>query len=432
MDFGSILRRLRIEAGLTQTDLADELNVTSQAVSKWERGENYPEITILPRLASRFQVSVDMLLGNEKPLSPDELRVLFDKCRDLMASGMIEKAISLTQEAVDRDSGNQQLKLALAELLVQISERESEGKKRDAFLRRAAALLEAVIASCDDQRKKLETERFLMRIWYRLGQKDKLFEMTAKMNVLSNLASKAGLLDFFVGNDRVFAAQSMIHDAAIEVLQGLDALTDDNADRRPILSPLVSEEKEWDCDREEKRNLLMLGISFFDHVFGSDYRGLVLYTAWQLAMKLGRLYLENGEPSNALDVLKQAEEYAKRMDSDNGLDAVVKRFQHFKQEARAKTGATAWDISSTLQAMKQMDTYSREMLLKPLSSSPALHHLDQVNFGPLYISSSPWLSSRMLVELKSPAFSELAADPEFKAIQNDLAATAPPQATSEK
>ena len=158
MEFGSILRQLRIEAGLTQSDLADELNVTNQAISKWERGVNYPEITLLPRLASRFRVSVDMLLGNERPLSPDELSVLFDKCQDLLASGMIEKAISLTQEAVDRDNRNQELKLALAELLVQVSESESDAKKRDAFLRRAAALLEAVIAVADDPRKKLKTK----------------------------------------------------------------------------------------------------------------------------------------------------------------------------------------------------------------------------------------------------------------------------------
>ena len=90
MEFGSILRQLRIEAGLTQSDLADELNVTNQAISKWERGDNYPEITLLPRLASRFRVSVDMLLGNERPLSSEELCVLFDKCQSLLASGMIE------------------------------------------------------------------------------------------------------------------------------------------------------------------------------------------------------------------------------------------------------------------------------------------------------------------------------------------------------
>ena len=432
MEFGSILRRLRIEAGLTQTDLAEELNVTSQAISKWERGDNYPEITLLPRLASRFQVSIDMLLGNERPLSPDELRVLFDKCQDLMASGMIEKAISLTQEAVDRDSGNQQLKLALAELLVQISEQESEGKKRDAFLRRAAALLEAVIAAADDPRKKLETEKSLMRIWYRLGQKDKLFEMIAEMNALHHLRSKSDVLGFFKGNDRVFAAQGVIHDAAMEILQGLDALTDDPADGKAILSPLVSEEQAWTCGSDEKQELLALGIDLFDRVFGPDYRGMVLYTAWQLAMKLGRLQLEKGDRSAAVKALERAGEYAKRMDADDGLDAAVRRFWHFRQEARAKTGAEDWDVNSALQAMKQMDARSRELLLKPISASPALRHLDQVNFGPLYITSSPWLSARMLVELKSPAFGDLAADPEFQAIQKELSASEPPRTQSEK
>ena len=432
MEFGSILRQLRIEAGLTQSDLADELNVTNQAISKWERGDNYPEITLLPRLASRFQVSVDMLLGNERPLSSEELRVLFDKCQSLLASGMIEKAISLTQEAVDRDNRNQELKLALAELLVQVSESESDAKKRDAFLRRAAALLEAVIAVADDPRKKLKTKKSLMRIWYRLGQKDRLFEMTEELDEVYHLRSKSDLLDFFKGNDRVFAAQGVIHDAAIEILQGLDALTDDSANGKPILSPLVSEEKKWNCRSDEKQELLMLGIDLFDRVFGSDYRGMVLYTAWQLAMKLGRLYLKDGDRSIAIDILKRAEAYAMRMDSDDGLDTAVRRFQHLKQEVRSKTGTRARDLDSTLQAMKLMDAYSRELLLKPISSSPALSHLDQVNFGPLYISSSPWLSSRMLVELKSPAFSELAADPEFKEIENDLAATAPPQTTSEK
>ena len=57
------------------------------------------------------------------------------------------KAVSLLQEAVDRDNRNRELKLALAELLVRVSEGEGDGKKRDAFLRRAAALLEGVAAA---------------------------------------------------------------------------------------------------------------------------------------------------------------------------------------------------------------------------------------------------------------------------------------------
>ena len=46
--FGAFLAALRKEKGLTQRALADRLYVSDKAVSKWERGESFPEITLLP------------------------------------------------------------------------------------------------------------------------------------------------------------------------------------------------------------------------------------------------------------------------------------------------------------------------------------------------------------------------------------------------
>ena len=66
----SNLVALRKKSGMTQLDLAEALNYTDKAVSKWERAESLPDVVILKRIADLFGVTVDYLLSNEHP---DEL-----------------------------------------------------------------------------------------------------------------------------------------------------------------------------------------------------------------------------------------------------------------------------------------------------------------------------------------------------------------------
>lgn len=78
-----ILLALRRQHGLSQSELAERLFVTRQAVSRWECGETIPGIDTLKRLASKFQISLDDLLGVERkavcqscgmPLEHEDLR----------------------------------------------------------------------------------------------------------------------------------------------------------------------------------------------------------------------------------------------------------------------------------------------------------------------------------------------------------------------
>lgn len=71
MNIGAVIINKRKSLGYTQQALADKLNVSFQAVSKWENGTSCPEIELLPMLAKVLGTSVDSLLGYEAIINSD-------------------------------------------------------------------------------------------------------------------------------------------------------------------------------------------------------------------------------------------------------------------------------------------------------------------------------------------------------------------------
>lgn len=69
MDFGEKLQNLRKENSLSQEQLAEKLNVTRQAVSKWESGA-LPDVDNIVKISSFFDCSLDYLLGNGEEKTP--------------------------------------------------------------------------------------------------------------------------------------------------------------------------------------------------------------------------------------------------------------------------------------------------------------------------------------------------------------------------
>jgi len=66
MDFGNNIKELRTKKGMTQKDLANVLNVTAQAVSRWENNEVEPSISTINQMAELFECSIDELFGKAK------------------------------------------------------------------------------------------------------------------------------------------------------------------------------------------------------------------------------------------------------------------------------------------------------------------------------------------------------------------------------
>ena len=64
--FGSFLKKLRKEHGLTQEELSEKLGVTNRTVSRWETGTNIPDVDVLIYLSELYQVDLKELLDGEK------------------------------------------------------------------------------------------------------------------------------------------------------------------------------------------------------------------------------------------------------------------------------------------------------------------------------------------------------------------------------
>jgi len=66
MSIGQKIRALRLSHSLKQRELAKMLSISPQAISKWENGKNMPDISVLPKIADCFGISMDELFDHKK------------------------------------------------------------------------------------------------------------------------------------------------------------------------------------------------------------------------------------------------------------------------------------------------------------------------------------------------------------------------------
>ena len=82
MNLSHKLREHRRRLEMTQEDVAGALGVAPQTVSKWERAETYPDITLLPALANLFDTTADELLGMDQLRAAHRIGLVYTRARE--------------------------------------------------------------------------------------------------------------------------------------------------------------------------------------------------------------------------------------------------------------------------------------------------------------------------------------------------------------
>lgn len=117
IQFAENFKRLRKENNYTQENIAEILGVSFQSVSKWEREECLPDITLLPAISSLFNVSVDELLGNNKIKNEEQIQALI-KSFDEFYMVDTPKCLSLMQKAIRKFPGEYRLLVRYLSVLI--------------------------------------------------------------------------------------------------------------------------------------------------------------------------------------------------------------------------------------------------------------------------------------------------------------------------
>ena len=159
MTLGQRLQKARKESGLSQEELAEQLGVSRQAVSKWENDSGYPEMEKMIRLSQIYQVSLDYLVGNgqeQEHANEENAAAGWYVSRELAASYLSYRRTKF-------------MKIGMCVLLVFLSsafsyidiyyyEYEGIGDILSTFLIMVAIILIFIIAITGNPYKKLKTE----------------------------------------------------------------------------------------------------------------------------------------------------------------------------------------------------------------------------------------------------------------------------------
>ncbi|MCL2570791.1 MAG: helix-turn-helix domain-containing protein [Defluviitaleaceae bacterium] len=256
----------RREKGITQDQLAQFIGVTKASVSKWETGQSYPDITLLPQLAAYFNISIDELMGYEPQMAEDDIRKLYKELSLEFTSKPFEEVMTRCRDIVKKYYSCFPLLLQMGILYLNygyytITGLDDNDKTR--IVKEAKELFLRVRAQSQDPELRHITLHMLATCELLLGNPKEvisIFKDTRKLVPATNevLLSQAYLMDGKVEEAKT-ELQNSIYDNIFCVIGVIPAYMDINTDNKvyfhEIVTRTVATIDIWKAD-----NLIPVGI----------------------------------------------------------------------------------------------------------------------------------------------------------------------------
>ena len=195
LNIGENIKRLRKQRDLTQDELAEIFGVSCQSVSRWEKGLCYPDMELVPNIASFFEISVDSLMGINDTAEENSVNEYLKKFQTAVSEGRIEECIDIARKGVAEHPNSYPL---LNKLMYALFLSGSDDADIDAWQENQAkydeeivSLGERIIKYCPDDEIRLEATERLAFEHCEMGRKEqgrRLYETLPTLSVCREAA----------------------------------------------------------------------------------------------------------------------------------------------------------------------------------------------------------------------------------------------------
>lgn len=219
---GENIRRLRRQRDLTQEEVAAHLGISPQSISKWERGDGYPDITMLPSLANYFGVSVDELIGMEKIAKSQKYDEINGLWKTNNKEGRHRDNVALMRKSLKLFPNNA---LLLVQLSTSLEKMEGTEEEKAGYLRESIAVQEQILRYGEDSEIRGATLYNICFAYWKNGEREKALEQAKKLPNLYKARENA-LIYFLEGEERRDVARNALPSLASSLAAHLAVLAE--------------------------------------------------------------------------------------------------------------------------------------------------------------------------------------------------------------
>lgn len=179
MNIGQKIKELRQENNLTQEELAEQLGVSPQAISRWENSTTYPDITLLPIIANMFDVTIDYLLDMDSYKMKEELKNIIEQDDKFANQGKVKERENLLLQSLKKYPNNWDLKSRL--LSVYHVQTANDEETDEYYQQKAIELGHNILDKCNVDEYRYRAIQTLCFVYDWTNQTDKAIQIIEKL-----------------------------------------------------------------------------------------------------------------------------------------------------------------------------------------------------------------------------------------------------------